>query len=93
MKIHTTTAKKKNLQSTRYEKGRTSKTFRSQPCRERRGTPRIRTGDPQVFRTPTCQLGYGGFWCSYAVLRIYEPQRLVAMQATTHPPTYVVNNM
>jgi hypothetical protein len=61
-----------------------SKTFRPQLCRERRGTPRIRTGDPQVFRTPTCQLGYGGFWCSYEVLGNYEPHFVVA---TATPPS------
>jgi hypothetical protein len=46
-----------------------SKTFRSQLCTERRGT-----------RTPTCQLGYGGFWCSYEVLGNYEPPFLSLQQ-------------
>jgi hypothetical protein len=31
--------------------GTSSKTFRSQLCRERRGTPRIRTGDPPMRYT------------------------------------------
>jgi hypothetical protein len=56
-----------------------SKTFRSQLCTERRGT-----------RTPTCQLGYGGFWCSYEVLGNYEPPFLSIFVPTRQTQLFAV---
>jgi hypothetical protein len=70
-----------------------SKTFRSQLYRERRGTPRTRTVDPQVYGEPTYRLGYGDFCCLYAELGSFEPPFTVAAATIRHSLQHYDSNL